>query len=102
MPFTPESDSARVVVDVQNDFCPGGSLAVQDGEAVVPVLNRYVEAFQEAGRPIFVTRDWHPARTTHFAEFGGDWPPHCIQGSPCAEFHADLAVPRDAVIVSKG
>jgi nicotinamidase/pyrazinamidase len=102
MPFTPESDSALVVVDVQNDFCPGGSLAVQDGDAVVPVLNRYVAAFQEAGRPIFVTRDWHPSRTTHFAAFGGDWPPHCVQGSHGAEFHAELVVPPDAIIVSKG
>ena len=102
MPFQPEPDSALLVVDVQNDFCPGGSLAVAEGDRVVSVLNRYVEAFAAAGRPVVATRDWHPERTTHFKEFGGIWPAHCIQGSRGAEFHPDLRLPAGAIVVSKG
>ena len=98
----PEADSGLLVVDVQNDFCPGGSLAVADGDQVVPVLNRQIEAFVEAGRPIFASRDWHPARTTHFVEAGGAWPAHCVQGTGGAEFHPDLRLPPEVVVVSKG
>jgi epoxyqueuosine reductase len=93
---------ALVVVDVQNDFCPGGSLAVPEGDRVVPVLNRYVGRFAAAGAPIFVSRDWHPAKTKHFQAYGGAWPPHCVQGTPGAAFHAGLALPGDALVVSKG
>jgi nicotinamidase/pyrazinamidase len=93
---------ALVLVDVQNDFCPGGSLAVPEGDRVVPVLNRYIGRFAEAGAPIFVSRDWHPARTKHFQAFGGVWPPHCVQGTPGAAFHAQLELPRGALVVSKG
>ncbi|MCC6176715.1 MAG: nicotinamidase [Chloroflexi bacterium] len=98
----PEPDSALILVDVQNDFCPGGSLAVRDGDAVVPVLNRYAQAFAAAGRPVIATRDWHPPRTTHFKEYGGAWPAHCVQGTPGAAFHQDLRLPDEAMVVSKG
>ncbi|HEX2262102.1 MAG TPA: isochorismatase family protein, partial [Candidatus Binatia bacterium] len=54
------SKDALIVVDVQNDFCPGGALAVKEGDQVVPVLNRYIDQFTKAGLPIFATRDWHP------------------------------------------
>ncbi len=93
---------ALVLVDVQNDFCPGGTLAVPDGDRVVPVLNRYAARFAAAGAPVFVSRDWHPARTKHFQAYGGDWPPHCVQGTPGAAFHPALTVPAGAVVVSKG
>jgi nicotinamidase/pyrazinamidase len=93
---------ALIIVDVQNDFCPGGALAVKDGDQVVPVLNRYIEKFSRAGLPIFATRDWHPQKTIHFNTYGGQWPPHCIQGTTGAEFRADLALPQDVVIVSAG
>jgi nicotinamidase/pyrazinamidase len=93
---------ALIVVDVQNDFCPGGSLAVPDGDAVVPVLNRYIERAAMAGWPVYASRDWHPARTSHFAEYGGPWPPHCIQGQPGAAFHPDLRLSPGAIVVSKG
>ena len=102
MPFQPEPDSALLVVDVQNDFCPGGSLPVANGDAVVPALNRYIEAFRAADRPILATRDWHPERTTHFNEHGGVWPAHCVQGTPGAAFHPELRLPPEAVVVSKG
>lgn len=96
------SKDGLIVVDVQNDFCPGGALAVKDGEQVVPILNGYIDQFTKAGLPIFATRDWHPAKTSHFNTGGGPWPPHCIQGSKGAEFHPDLKLPPDTAIVSAG
>ncbi len=96
------SRDALVIVDVQNDFCPEGSLAVPAGDKVVPVLNRYIERFAALKAPIFASCDWHPAVTKHFKAYGGVWPPHCVQGTKGAEFHADLQLPCEAVIVSKG
>jgi nicotinamidase/pyrazinamidase len=93
---------ALIVADVQNDFCPGGSLAVSNGDAVVPVLNQYMERASAAHVPVFASRDWHPERTRHFAAFGGPWPAHCIQGTPGADFHPGLRLPPDATVVSKG
>lgn len=93
---------ALVVVDLQNDFCPEGALAVKDGDAIVPVINRYLERFARAGVPVFLTRDWHPAVTTHFQAYGGIWPPHCVQGTRGAEFHPGLEPPARAEVVSKG
>jgi nicotinamidase/pyrazinamidase len=93
---------AVLLVDPQNDFCPGGSLAVPDGDQVMPVLNAWIDAAERANVPIFISRDWHPPRTTHFAEFGGVWPPHCIAGTRGAEFHPALKVPPEAIIISKG
>lgn len=93
---------ALIVVDVQNDFCPGGALAVPNGDAVVPILNEYLSRAADAGIPIFASRDWHPDHTRHFAAEGGPWPPHCIQGTPGAEFHPALRLPPSAVVVSKG
>jgi len=92
-----------LLVDPQNDFCPGGALAVLDGDRVMPVLSAWAAAAaEEAGVPVFVSRDWHPSRTTHFKEFGGVWPPHCVMGTRGAEFHPDLTLPPSAVVVSKG
>jgi nicotinamidase/pyrazinamidase len=91
-----------LLVDPQNDFCPGGALGVADGDAVIPVLNAWATAAHSAGVPIFVSRDWHPPRTTHFKLFGGVWPAHCVMGTHGADFHPDLRLPADAVIVSKG
>ena len=102
MPFQPEPDSALLVVDVQNDFCPGGSLGVHEGHAIVPLVNECLRTFQAAGRPIIATRDWHPERTTHFVQYGGIWPTHCVQGTPGAEFHPDLRLPPEAIVISKG
>ena len=93
---------ALIIVDVQNDFCPGGALAVTDGDQVVAVLNRLIPEFERAGLPVIATRDWHPQQTTHFNTHGGSWPPHCVQGTKGAEFHADLALGEGAVIISTG
>ena len=91
-----------LLVDPQNDFCPGGSLPVPDGDAVMPVLNAWVSAAERAGAPIFISRDWHPPATTHFQALGGAWPAHCVAGTPGAEFHPALRIPPGAVVVSKG
>jgi nicotinamidase/pyrazinamidase len=87
---------------VQNDFCPGGALAVPEGDAVVPVLNDYIARAQSAGIPIYASRDWHPPTTHHFAAFGGPWPVHCVQGTAGADFHPNLHLPAGTPIVTKG
>jgi len=94
--------SALIVVDVQNDFCPDGALGISEGDRVVPVLNRYIEKFSQAGRPVVATRDWHPEKTSHFQSGGGPWPTHCVRQTRGAEFHADLKLGDNALIVSKG
>jgi nicotinamidase/pyrazinamidase len=91
-----------LVVDVQRDFCPGGALAVKDGDRVVPKLNRVIGAFLRASLPVFFVRDWHPRNHMSFKDQGGIWPPHCVKGTPGAEFHPRLKVPRGAVVISKG
>ena len=93
--------SALIIVDVQNDFCPGGALPVPDGDLVVPVLNGYQEKFLWAGGTIVFTRDWHPANHSSFREFGGTWPVHCVQNTSGAQFHPDLQFPNVAILVSK-
>ena len=93
---------ALVVVDVQNDFCPGGSLAVERGDEVVAPLNRLIEEFLERGEPVYKSRDWHPAKTKHFADYGGTWPVHCVQNTRGAEFHEDLLDDPRIRVVSKG
>lgn len=94
--------AALVIVDMQRDFCPGGALAVPNGDAVVPVLNRYAQRFAAAGLPIFASRDWHPAQTAHFLAGGGPWPVHCVQQTAGAAFHPDLRLPPTTVVLSKG
>lgn len=94
--------AALIVVDVQNDFCPGGALPVSEGDKVVPVLNQYIDLFRALAAPIFFTRDWHPKDHTSFKSQGGRWPPHCIQNTWGAEFHPALKVGGGDFIVSKG
>lgn len=92
---------ALVIVDVQNDFLPGGSLAVPQGDAVVAPLNGWIARFRAAGRPIVATRDWHPATHGSFMGYGGSWPPHCVAGTPGAAFAAALELPDDIMTVDK-
>ena len=105
---------ALLIVDVQNDFCPGGKLAVPDGDAVVPVINTLIDRFDI----IIQTQDWHPANHSSFASNYADkepystieldygtqvlWPDHCIQGSKGAEFHPELNTKKTQVIIRKG
>jgi nicotinamidase/pyrazinamidase len=93
---------ALIVVDVQNDFCPGGTLAVAEGDQVVAPLNKLIEEFLERGEPVFKSRDWHPAQTKHFANQGGAWPVHCVQNTRGAEFHPDLIDDMHIRVISKG
>lgn len=97
-----EKKRALIVVDVQNDFCPGGALAVADGDEVVAPLNKMIAEFLERGEPVFKSRDWHPRKTKHFAEYGGTWPVHCVQGTTGAEFHPDLLDDIHIRTISKG
>jgi nicotinamidase/pyrazinamidase len=93
---------ALIVVDVQNDFCPGGALAVAQGDEVVAPLNKLIEEFLERGEPVFKSRDWHPEKTRHFAAYGGTWPVHCVQNTKGAEFHPELIDDMHIRVVSKG
>jgi nicotinamidase/pyrazinamidase len=93
---------ALIVVDVQNDFCPGGALAVAHGDDVVVPLNNLIREFLERGEPVFKSRDWHPPNTKHFADFGGTWPVHCVQNTRGAEFHPDLIDDIHIRTISKG
>jgi nicotinamidase/pyrazinamidase len=89
---------ALIVVDVQNDFCPGGALAVPDGDAVVELVNRLAADSDF----VVATRDWHPADHGSFAEQGGVWPVHCVAGTPGAELHAGIDRGLVDAVVDKG
>jgi nicotinamidase/pyrazinamidase len=107
-------DDLLLVIDVQNDFCPGGALAVPDGDAVVPVINRLAERFAH----IALTQDWHPIGHSSFATthpgrapfevmtmpYGAQtlWPDHCVQGTPGAGFHPRLDTQRAELVIRKG
>lgn len=92
---------ALIIVDLQKDFCSGGSLAVPEGDHIVPVVNRLIEKFKESSLPIFATRDWHPVDHSSFRDQKGQWPPHCVQDTRGAEFHQDLSLPGDTTIIGK-
>lgn len=93
---------ALIIVDVQNDFCPGGALAIAEGDSVIPVINAWIQKFSQEGLPVFASRDWHPKEHLSFAPEGGPWPPHCIQDTPGAGFHKALQLPPSTVVVTKG
>jgi nicotinamidase/pyrazinamidase len=97
-----EPKQALLIVDVQNDFCPGGTLAVERGDEVVAPLNRLIDQFLQRGAPVYKSRDWHPATTKHFAKYGGTWPVHCVQNTRGAEFHPALRDDPRIIVVSKG
>ena len=96
------TQDALVIVDVQNDFCPGGSLAVATGAEVARTMTRVAYVFSEQGARVYATQDWHPVGHSSFKESGGTWPPHCVQGSQGAEFHPELNLPDGHEIIKKG
>lgn len=98
----PRTGDALLVIDVQNDFLPGGALAVPHGERVVPILNRRIDEFARGELPVIATRDWHPPNHCSFHTHGGRWPPHCIRGTAGADFAVELWLPPDVFVVSKG
>lgn len=93
---------ALIAVDVQNDFCPGGALPIEQGDEVIPVLNRWISAAMAKGTPIYASRDWHPVGHISFKENGGLWPAHCIQDTQGAMFHPNLHLPESVVKITKG
>ncbi|VXB70225.1 isochorismatase family protein [Massilia sp. 9I] len=92
---------ALLIVDLQNDFLPGGSLAVPRGDLVVAPINALVALYRERGLPVYASRDWHPLDHCSFSAQGGPWPPHCVADSEGALFSGALQLPDDAIIVSK-
>ena len=100
--MTGDRCSALLIVDVQNDFCAGGALAVAGGDEVVPVLSRLAARASALGSPVYASRDWHPPDSVHFAENGGQWPVHCVAGTNGARLHPRLALPAGTMIVTKG
>jgi len=97
----PRAGDALLVVDVQRDFLPGGSLGVPDGARVLAPLNRCLALFANRRLPVYATRDWHPSDHCSFRAHGGPWPDHCVAGSAGAEFPGALQLPARTVIVSK-
>jgi nicotinamidase/pyrazinamidase len=92
---------ALLVVDVQNDFLPGGALGITGGDLIVAPINRLLAAWRAHGLPVFMSRDWHPAGHCSFAAQGGPWPQHCVAGTRGAEFAPALATGPDDVVISK-
>lgn len=97
----PQRGDALIVVDVQNDFLPGGRLGIAHGDEVLPVLNHYIHHFLARDLPIFFSRDWHPADHCSFRAQGGPWPVHCVAGSAGAAFATELYRAETATIISK-
>lgn len=96
--YSPNAEDALVVVDLQVDFCPGGALAVADGDAVVAPVNALLEI---EGWRRAATRDWHPPNHASFQARGGIWPVHCVAGTPGAAFHPRMRAERVEMIASK-
>ncbi len=99
--YSLNKSDALLVTDIQKDFLKGGALPVPQGNEIIPVINDYLRRFKKAKLQVFASRDWHPADHMSFKSQGGIWPPHCIQNTSGAEFHPDLKLPSDTVIVSK-
>jgi nicotinamidase/pyrazinamidase len=98
----PAAGDALLLVDLQNDFLPGGALAVPHGDEVLPVLAAWVRAFATADLPVAATRDWHPRSHCSFRAQGGPWPPHCVARTRGAAFAEGFALPPETLVVSKG
>jgi len=96
-----DASLALVVTDVQNDFCPGGALAIREGDKIIPSLNTLIDAFVASDLPVLFTRDWHPPNHCSFKENEGPWPRHCVRKTKGAEFHPDLHMPKNPAIISK-
>ncbi len=93
---------ALIVIDVQNDFCSNGALAVPDADTIIPVLNHWIRHFSDRHLPIVLTQDFHPKDHCSFYAQGGPWPPHCVAATWGAAFHPDLEISPAAAIFRKG
>jgi len=92
---------ALLIVDLQNDFLPGGSLGVPQGDLVIDPINTLIALYSSRGLPVYASRDWHPDDHCSFAAQGGPWPPHCVADTPGAAFSQALKLPQDAIVISK-
>lgn len=99
--WQPQSGDALLIIDVQNDFLPGGSLSVPQGNKIIPKLNEYINISMTHQLSIYATRDWHPTQHCSFHSQGGKWPAHCVADTHGAEFPSSLKLPSSAVIISK-
>lgn len=99
--FALKKGDALIVVDVQNDFLPGGALAVPEGNDIISPLNGVIKKFRKENLPLFFTRDWHPQNHSSFLEHGGSWPAHCVKDTKGAAFASSINVPEGSVIISK-
>lgn len=99
--IVPGQGDALLIVDMQNDFLPGGNLGVLDGDRVIAPVNALAALYQARGLPVYASRDWHPADHCSFTAQGGPWPPHCVAASEGAAFSGALRLPADAIVVSK-
>ena len=100
-PIRLQDSDALLVIDMQYDFLPGGSLGVPEGDQVLAPVNEAMARFAALGLPVYASRDWHPENHCSFAERGGPWPPHCVAETRGAAFSEELALPADTVIISK-
>lgn len=102
--FVHPNKSALLIIDMQNDFCPGGSLGVTDGNTIVPIINQWIARFRNEKKLIIYSRDWHPEKTNHFKspENPQGWEVHCVANTPGAAFHKDLVITNPNNILSKG
>lgn len=99
--LSPCPGDALCIVDMQQDFLPGGPLAVAEADDIVPIANRLAALFANRSLPVIASRDWHPEDHCSFEDNGGEWPVHCVANTPGAEFASGLVLPDDAVIISK-
>lgn len=97
-----EQNDGLILVDIQNDFCPGGALPIKGGHEVAHLLNQWIKAMVAKALPIYASRDWHPLRHISFKGEGGQWPVHCVQDTEGAAFHPDLLLPENVVKITKG
>ena len=93
---------ALIIVDVQNDFSPGGALPVATGMDVASIMSVVANTFRARGAHVYATQDWHPAGHSSFQEQGGPWPPHCVQETDGADFHPAMVLPGGVTVVRKG
>ncbi len=100
-PILLQDSDALLVIDMQYDFLPGGSLGVPEGDQVLAPINEAMARFAARGLPVYASRDWHPEDHCSFAARGGPWPPHCVAETRGAAFSDELALPADTVIISK-
>jgi nicotinamidase/pyrazinamidase len=100
--INPQPHDALLIVDLQNDFLPGGSMAVPTGDEILPLVNRYVILMQTRGLPVFASKDWHPQNHCSFTAQGGQWPEHCVANTQGAAFPRALKLAADTPVILKG